>query len=82
VDSRSSSWPRFACWRYFSTARPLPDHTEHQSEEIWRAVCAAVRAALAQADVAPADVAGLAFDATCSLAMFDAAGGDRRSMTL
>lgn len=58
----------------FSTARPLPDHAEHQSEEIWRAVCAAVRAALAQADVAPADVAGLAFDATCSLAMFDAAG--------
>ena len=58
----------------FSTARPLPDHAEHQSEEIWRAVCAAVRAALAQADVAPASVAGLAFDATCSLAMFDAAG--------
>ncbi|HUD61119.1 MAG TPA: FGGY-family carbohydrate kinase [Acetobacteraceae bacterium] len=58
----------------FSTARPLPDHAEHQSEEIWRAVCAAVRAALTQADVAPADVAGLAFDATCSLAMFDAAG--------
>jgi FGGY-family pentulose kinase len=58
----------------FSIARPLPDHAEHQSEEIWRAVCAAVRAALEQADVAPADVAGLAFDATCSLAMFDAAG--------
>jgi FGGY-family pentulose kinase len=58
----------------FSTAHPLPDHAEHQSEEIWHAVCAAVRAALAQADVAPASVAGLAFDATCSLAMFDAAG--------
>ena len=24
----------------FSVARPLPDHAEHQSEEIWRAVCA------------------------------------------
>jgi FGGY-family pentulose kinase len=58
----------------FSTAHPLPDHAEHQSEDIWRAVCAAVRAALAQVDVAPTSVAGLAFDATCSLAMFDAAG--------
>ncbi len=58
----------------FATARSLPDHAEHQSEEIWRAVCAAVRAALQQADVAPESVTGLAFDATCSLAMFDAAG--------
>ena len=58
----------------FATGRPLPEHAEHQSDEIWRAVCSAVRAALAEGCVAPEHVVGLAFDATCSLALFDAAG--------
>jgi FGGY-family pentulose kinase len=47
--------------------RPKPDHAEHDSEDIWRAVCAAVRAAMARAGAKPEDIAGLAFDATCSL---------------
>lgn len=58
----------------FAVARPLSDHAEHSSEEIWRAVCAATRSALAAASIQPDRVAGLAFDATCSLAVFDAEG--------
>ena len=51
--------------------RPLADHAEHDSEDIWRAVCAAVRAALAASGAAAQDVAGIGFDATCSLVARD-----------
>ncbi|WP_244483930.1 FGGY-family carbohydrate kinase [Devosia sp. Leaf64] len=47
---------------------------EHDSEDIWTAVCLAVRAALTQAKADPADVVGIGFDATCSLVVRDAAG--------
>lgn len=47
--------------------RPSPNHAEHDSQDIWRAVCAAVRDAMARAGAFPHDVKGLAFDATCSL---------------
>jgi FGGY-family pentulose kinase len=47
--------------------QPRPDHAEHDSEDIWRAVGAAVRAALKASAVDPAAVAGISFDATCSL---------------
>lgn len=47
---------------------------EHDSEDIWTAVCLAVRAALHQAKADPADVVGIGFDATCSLVVRDAAG--------
>jgi len=50
---------------------PRPGHAEHQSEEIWQAVCAAVRSARRAADAAPGDVAGIGFDATCSLVVRD-----------
>ena len=30
----------------FSIGRPLPDHAEHRSDEIWRAVCEATRQAM------------------------------------
>ncbi|RDE09946.1 FGGY-family carbohydrate kinase [Pelagibacterium lacus] len=50
------------------------DEAEHDSEDIWRAVCRAVNAALAMADADPARVAGIAFDATCSLVVRDRAG--------
>jgi D-ribulokinase len=40
---------------------------EQSSDDIWRAVCAAVRGALALSGVAPERIAGLGFDATCSL---------------
>ena len=55
----------------FETGRPAPEHAEHSSDEIWRACCHAVRAAIDESRVDPASVRGLAFDATCSLALFD-----------
>lgn len=53
---------------------PTANHAEHDSEDIWRAVCTALRAAVAAADADPASVKGLSFDATCSLVMRDTAG--------
>ena len=58
----------------FSTAHPLPDHAEHSSEEIWTAVCQAVRGAVATGCIAADEVRGIAFDATCSLVTLDRAG--------
>jgi len=47
--------------------RPAPDFAEHSSDDIWRACGEAVRGALAQSRLRPEDVAGIGFDATCSL---------------
>ena len=55
--------------------RPKPDFAEHDSEDIWRAVCHAVRAALAKAGISADEVAGISFDATCSLVVRDRKGG-------
>ncbi|TKT82700.1 FGGY-family carbohydrate kinase [Aquamicrobium sp. LC103] len=62
--------------------RPRENHAEHDSEDIWRAVCAAVRSARAQsgigagevAGIGAGEVAGIAFDATCSLVLRDREG--------
>ena len=58
--------------------KPRPGWGEQASEDIWRAVCAAVRAAMAQAGAGagarPEDVRGIGFDATCSLTLRDRAG--------
>ncbi|OLP62316.1 ribulokinase [Xaviernesmea oryzae] len=54
--------------------RPDADHAEHQSEDIWKAVTLAVRAARETAGVAPEAVGALAFDATCSLVVRDGEG--------
>jgi FGGY-family pentulose kinase len=56
------------------TFRPSPGHAEQDSEAIWAAVGAALRAARAEAAAAPESVRGLAFDATCSLVVRDRAG--------
>jgi len=58
----------------FAVHRPVKDHAEHSSDEIWAAVGHASRGAIAASGIDPARVAGLAFDATCSLALFDRAG--------
>lgn len=44
---------------------------EQSSSEIWAACAASVRAAMAEAGVAPSAVKGLGFDATCSLVVLD-----------
>ena len=43
------------------------DVVEQSSADIWSAVCAATREAVALAGIDPAEVAGIGFDATCSL---------------
>jgi FGGY-family pentulose kinase len=48
-----------------------PNEAEHDSTDIWRAVCLAVRGAMAEAKADPLAVHGLAFDATCSLVLRD-----------
>src|ERR1700730_8784599 len=47
---------------------------EESSSEIWAASPASVRTAMTEAAIPPAAVKGLGFDATCSLAVLDAAG--------
>lgn len=54
--------------------RPSADRAEHDSENIWEAVCTAVKAACAVAGVPSARVAALGVDATCSLVVRDTAG--------
>lgn len=54
--------------------QPRGDHAEHDSEGIWRAVCAAVRQARADAGAEADRIAAIGFDATCSLVVRDAAG--------
>jgi FGGY-family pentulose kinase len=51
--------------------RPGPDHAEHDSEDIWRAVCEAALEARAKAGLAAPAVIGISFDATCSLVALD-----------
>jgi FGGY-family pentulose kinase len=49
-------------------------HAEQSSAQIWRAAAAALQAARAEAAARPEQIAGLAFDATCSLVLLDPAG--------
>jgi FGGY-family pentulose kinase len=53
--------------------RPAEDFVEQSSDDIWSACGAATRAALAEAGAGPESVAGVGFDATCSLVLLDAA---------
>ncbi len=55
--------------------RPAVDFAEQDSEDIWSAVCIAVRAAREKAGVEAEAVAGIAFDATCSLVVRGRDGG-------
>ena len=55
--------------------KPAPDFYEHSSDDVWRACGLAIRAALAEAKVAPEAIAGVGFDATCSLVVLG--DGDR-----
>jgi FGGY-family pentulose kinase len=50
-----------------TTSSPRPDFYQQSSAEIWQAVCRSVHGAMAEAGCEPVDIAGLGFDATCSL---------------
>lgn len=54
--------------------RPRENHAEHDSEDIWRAVCAAVISARELAGVEAERIAAIGFDATCSLVVRDLDG--------
>jgi D-ribulokinase len=50
------------------------DIAEQSSRDIWRAVCASVREAVSAAGLSAGDIAGLGFDATCSLVVLGPGG--------
>lgn len=54
--------------------RDAPHMVEQSSQNIWQSVCAAVRTAVEAAGVSPQSVAGLGFDATCSLVVLGEGG--------
>jgi len=53
---------------------PAPGWAEQDSEDIWAAAGAALRAVRAEAGAAPEAIAGVGFDATCSLVLRDRDG--------
>eukprot|EP01119_Soliformovum_irregulare_P013782 TRINITY_DN3704_c0_g1_i1.p1 TRINITY_DN3704_c0_g1~~TRINITY_DN3704_c0_g1_i1.p1 ORF type:complete len:552 (+),score=152.68 TRINITY_DN3704_c0_g1_i1:1-1656(+) len=53
------------------TWNPKTDHYEQSSDDIWESVCKTIKEALAKADLTKADIAGIGFDATCSLVVLD-----------
>jgi len=55
--------------------RPAENFAEQDSEDIWAAVCKAVRGACGDAGAAASDIAGISFDATCSLVVRGRDGG-------
>lgn len=68
---------------------PRVDFAEQSSEDIWTAVSSAVRTAIDRSTVDPGSIAGIGFDATCSLVVLDAedrpvtvspSGADRRNI--
>ena len=57
-----------------TTHAPSENHAEQSAGEIWQATARALRDARTIADARPEQIAGLSFDATCSLVLRDAAG--------
>src|SRR5437773_11834509 len=55
--------------------RPKPDYAEQSSEGIWRAVCGVVRKCRTEAGGPAESIAGISFDATCSLVVLDSNDG-------
>ncbi len=47
---------------------------EQSSDDIWAACVAAIRGAVGESGLAPAEIRGLGFDATCSMAVLDGQG--------
>jgi D-ribulokinase len=54
--------------------RETGDIVEQSSEDIWQAVCDSVRRAVAEAGIDPTSVAGIGYDATCSLVVLGESG--------
>lgn len=54
-----------------ATVHRSGSRVEQSSAEIWQAVCRCIREALAHSGTTPQSVAGIGFDATCSLVVLD-----------
>lgn len=54
--------------------RDMPYMAEQSSANIWHSVSSSVRSAVAQAGVSPQSIAGVGFDATCSLVVLGEGG--------
>ena len=52
--------------------KPQADYVQQASGDIWAAICTAIRTVMAR--LPDVEVAGIGFDATCSLVVLDAAG--------
>ncbi|KAJ5349145.1 uncharacterized protein N7506_002398 [Penicillium brevicompactum] len=52
------------------TWQPHADHYEQSTTDIWNSICTAVREVVDKSEIPKANIRGLAFDATCSLAVF------------
>ncbi len=59
--------------------RDNANFAEQSSNEIWEAVCYCVKQAIASSTVKPQQVAGIGFDATCSLVVI---GSDKHPITV
>ena len=57
--------------RPIAMLRPAEDFVEQSSRDIWEAVCDCVRRACAETAIDVTSVAGIGFDATCSLVVLD-----------
>lgn len=53
--------------REITLFRSAGNKVEQSSREIWQAVCYCIKTAVASAGVSPSSIAGIGFDATCSL---------------
>ncbi len=60
--------------REIALFRPKADFVEQSSDNIWQAVCQAVRDAVNQSNINPVQIKGIGFDATCSLVVLDKEG--------
>jgi len=47
--------------------KPKTDFVQQSSENVWDAICQSVKEALAESNMEPEQIAGIGFDATCSL---------------
>lgn len=53
--------------REITLFRSAGNKVEQSSREIWQAVCYCIKTAVANAGISPSSIAGIGFDATCSL---------------
>ena len=63
------------------TSQPEQGFYEQSTVGIWNSICLAVRTAITHNNIDPSRIAGIGFDATCSLAIFERETGEPISVT-